>query len=217
MFVALFLLLFQASLEYTLLEVEDARAEDATALVEALGHSDANIQRIAVRGVGRLERPELADKVRPLLGSPDAGVRMEAVNAIGRMGGAGIDLESLLQGEKNGGVRGVIYQTLGRLPGQDEALLVEGLLDQDPKARTGAAKGLESFFRLTESKPRPATLTALRKAVREDNPSDPNEACASCSQSSGGFGSRDAVPSAETFRPSGSTAGRDGTQSRQDE
>jgi cyclophilin family peptidyl-prolyl cis-trans isomerase/HEAT repeat protein len=29
---------------------------------------------------------------------------------------------------------------------------------------------LEAFFRLSESKPQPATLTALRKAVREDNP-----------------------------------------------
>ena len=83
------LLLFQPTLERKLLEVEDARAEDARALVDALSNPEPRIQRIAVRALGRLERPQWADGVLPLIGADDPGLRMAAVNALGQMQASG--------------------------------------------------------------------------------------------------------------------------------
>src|SRR5262245_8959666 len=97
-------ILFQLYFERPMLEAEDARAEEPTALLEGLKNPDARIQRLAVRGVGRLERAALADSVRPLLSAADPGVRMEAINALGQMN-ATLDLAALLQNEKDAQVR----------------------------------------------------------------------------------------------------------------
>jgi cyclophilin family peptidyl-prolyl cis-trans isomerase/HEAT repeat protein len=163
------LLLFPVSPERAVLEVEDARAENPSAILEALESSDARIQRLAVRALGRLERPQYTDAVLPLLMSPNTAVRMEAFNALGQMR-SDVDLRPFLPKEKDGAVRGVIYETIGRLHQADEAALVAGLEDDDPRARTGAAKGLEAFLRETRAQPAPETLRVLRKAVRVDNP-----------------------------------------------
>jgi cyclophilin family peptidyl-prolyl cis-trans isomerase/HEAT repeat protein len=169
MYTLLLFLLLQVSSERAILEAEDGRAEDPTVILEALKSPDPKIQRLAVRALGRLERPEYSDAVFPLLESPDAGIRMEAVNALGQMG-SGFDLSPLLERERDGAVRGVIYETMGRLPQADEAVLAAGLADEDPRARTGAAKGLESFLRRTRTHPSTETIRVLRKAVRDDNP-----------------------------------------------
>jgi cyclophilin family peptidyl-prolyl cis-trans isomerase/HEAT repeat protein len=94
---------------------------------------------------------------------------MEAVNALGQMQSA-FDLGPLLDNEKDGAVRGVIYETMGRLPQADEAVLAAGLDDEDPRVRSGAAKGLESFFRRARIRPSTETIQTLRKAIRDDNP-----------------------------------------------
>src|SRR5262249_52763665 len=79
---ALLLVLFlQSYFDRSILEAEDARLEQPAALLAALKNPDARIPRLAVRAIGRLERSEFADSVRPLLASPDANVRMETVNA----------------------------------------------------------------------------------------------------------------------------------------
>lgn len=164
-------LALQLPLERAMLEEEDARVEHPGVLLEAAKSADARIQRIAVRAIGRFERPELANALRPLLASSDVGVRMEAVNAFGQMN-APFDFRSMIESEKDGEVRGVIYETIGRVkdvaPGTEE-ILVRGLKDSDLAARTGAAKGLESLFRLHRAmKPSPETLTALRDAIRDN-------------------------------------------------
>ncbi len=162
------LLLFQPTLERTLLEVEDARAEDARALVDALSNPEPRIQRIAVRALGRLERPQWADAILPLIGADDPGLRMAAVNALGQMQ-ASVDLVTFLENEKDGAVRGVIYETMGRLAGEDEQRLVAGLGDADREARIGAAKGLYFYFRAKGLRPSEDTLSALRKILRSEN------------------------------------------------
>jgi cyclophilin family peptidyl-prolyl cis-trans isomerase len=164
------LLLAQSSLERTLLEVEDRRDEDASALVEALKNPDPRIQRIAARGLGRMERLRYAGDLLPLLERKDPALRSEAVNALGQMG-ADLDLGPYLERETDGAVRGVIYETMGRLPGADERVLRRGLGDPDVEARTGAAKGLESHFRTTKSQPESDTMVALRGSLRAENPS----------------------------------------------
>jgi cyclophilin family peptidyl-prolyl cis-trans isomerase/HEAT repeat protein len=171
MWPAILALLFQLYLNRPVLESEDARAENPGAIVNALTSSDPQLQRVAVRAIGRLERPELADSVRPLLASPDLQVRMEAVNALGQMN-ATLDAASLLQNEKEGAVRAVIYETAGRVRAaapEIEATLVGGLKDPDRTARAGAAKGLESYFRTHRNlKPVPETSTALHQAFHDN-------------------------------------------------
>ena len=165
MIVLIVIALLQGSIERSILETEDRRAEDVSVVLRALASSDAAVQRLAVRTLGRLERPRYADSVTPLLRSPDQAVRQEAINALGQMG-THFDLSLPLADEPDEEVRGVYYETIGRLPNADERLLVKGLQDRGSHARTGAAKGLESYFRLTGSKPRLETLHALRTALR---------------------------------------------------
>jgi cyclophilin family peptidyl-prolyl cis-trans isomerase/HEAT repeat protein len=160
------LVIFQSVLERRMLEEEDARVENPAVLLEAVKNSDPQIQRKAARALGRFERPEYAGAIRPLLDSPDPAVRMEAINALAQIKAA-IDFRPLLDIEKDGGVRGVLYESIGRLGGPEE-VLVEGLKDSELPARTGAAKGLDTLFRLNSStmKPSPAAIAVLRETIR---------------------------------------------------
>ena len=153
MIVLMFVALLQVSIERAILETEDRRSDDASVILKALDkdNSDPAVQRLAVRALGRLERLRHAAAVTPLLHSPDRAVRMEAVNALGQMG-TDTDLSIPLADERDDEVRGVYYETIGRLPLADEGLLVKlikGLQEPGPHARTGAAKGLESYFAIT--------------------------------------------------------------------
>ncbi len=160
------------SVERRLLEIEDARAEDVSVLLTALKNPDPSIQRLAVRAAGRLERPALKDAIVLLLRAPDALVRAEAANAMGQVRAA-FDYGALLREERSGDVRAVIFETIGRVapvPGESELLLVGGLTDASAPARMGAARGLESYFRLNARALMPAleTVVALRQAMRDN-------------------------------------------------
>jgi len=168
------LLLLQAPTEHAILEAEHARVEDVSTILNGLKSTEVHIQRVAIRALGRLERPALGDSVTPMLGSPDAAVRREAVEALAQMGAA-IDFATLLGAEKAPAVRAAIFESIGRVkppaPGS-EAPLIAGLKEEDLVARTGAARGLETLVRLNikTTPPEPATIAALRLAFR-DNPS----------------------------------------------
>lgn len=166
------LLLLQAPTEHAILAAEHSRAADVSVILSGLKSPEVRIQRLAVRALGRLERPTLRDSVIPLLGSGDADVRRETVGAIAQMG-ASFDFASLLGSEKAGGVRAVIYASMGRAkpPAVDsEARLVAGLKDEDVASRTGAARGLETLVRqnIRTSRPAPSTIEALRGAIRDN-------------------------------------------------
>ena len=167
------LLLLQSPTEHAILEAEHSRAEKVSTILAGLHSPEARIQRLAVRAIGRLERPALRDSIEPLLRSGDASVRGEAVAALSQMGAA-FDFASLLGTERSGAVRAVIYESMGRAkpkaPGS-EGRLVVGLKDEDLTARTGAARGLETLVRLNlkATRPEPSTIEALRRAVG-DNP-----------------------------------------------
>ena len=162
------LILMQSSLNYGLLQIEDSRVDDVSALIEALAHPDPNVQRQAVRALGRFERPEHKGAVEALVRSDDASVRREAINALGQMG-TRVDFAELLAEEQDSGVRAVIYRTMGRLPGADETLLAVGLREDDPRVREGGAAGIEAQFRLHRRGETPSaeTVAALRAAMRE--------------------------------------------------
>lgn len=167
--VLLLLLLMQSSLSYQLLQAEDSRVANPSTLVEALSHSDPSIQRQAARAIGRLERVELGRNLLPLLLSPDADVRAEAINAFGQIGVSGAALTRLLDGEQDPNVRAVVYRTMGRVAGADEVILAAGLVEEAIDVRIGAAHGLGAFFR---GQGRNAiasneTVEALRRAAIE--------------------------------------------------
>ncbi|MGH9839513.1 MAG: peptidylprolyl isomerase [Blastocatellia bacterium] len=173
------LLLFQSPLERAIREAEHVRAEspaEMAVLLDGLKSQDPRVQQLAARAIGRLERAEHRDAVLPLLRAKDVAVRQEAVNALGQMR-VSYDWHALLQEEKDGAVRGVIYETVGRVapvPNETERLLISGLSDGDGNARIGAVKGMEALFRLNRAtmKPSDETIRALRQAIR-DNASAP--------------------------------------------
>ncbi|MBK5255178.1 MAG: HEAT repeat domain-containing protein, partial [Vicinamibacteria bacterium] len=169
------LLVLQSPAERAILEVEYNRAEDVSALLKALQSPDVRLQSRAARTAGRLERPALGEAVIPLLRSSDVGVRREAIGALAQMK-AFFDFGALIGGETDGSVRAVIYEAMGRaMPGraESEAPLVLGLKDKDQTARRGAARGLESRIRLNlkTARPDPATIKALREAIRDSEDS----------------------------------------------
>jgi len=119
-----------------ILLVEDRRAQgenDLTLLVGALQHPDPLVVRRAARALGRLERPELATHLFPLLLSPIPATRSSVAEAIaqatqGFRGDSSLDhrgaawsaLLGALRGrnetERNAEVRGMLALSLGRLP-----------------------------------------------------------------------------------------------------
>jgi cyclophilin family peptidyl-prolyl cis-trans isomerase len=131
-----------------ILVAEDRRAPDAhdLAIIRAgLRSQDADTIRIAVRALGRLERPELIADIASSLKSPLPEVRAEAANAIGQAaqgwkalppprtaavrrtagltppGAPTVDavadlIAGRLRVEGEGGVRAALCDTLGRLP-----------------------------------------------------------------------------------------------------
>ena len=108
-----------------MLAAEDARAdteEGLAPIVVGLASPSRETRQVAVRALGRLERPALVPLIAPLLLDTAAAVRAEAANAIGQAvfrGQAGVAVGPLLtrlDQESDAFVRGVIAQTLGNLP-----------------------------------------------------------------------------------------------------
>ena len=158
-------------LRAAMLEEEDARGTGVSgieSLREGLIAPDAEVQRLAVRGIGRLEDPQFIPLTFPLLFSGDETVRAEAVNALGQaaFGSLGDDVADVLfdylvrESQEGPAVRAVIGRTLGRLRYADadrfrraeETLLDltrEGAGDAPLVTLLGAVMGLESMARRT--------------------------------------------------------------------
>jgi cyclophilin family peptidyl-prolyl cis-trans isomerase/HEAT repeat protein len=126
-----------------LLVAEDARGtgrDGLAPLVDALHGTDTLLRRLAVRGLGRFQRPELGRVLLPLLRDPVPAIRAEAANAIAqslrrtrRADPAPTDsamlgtreaaavLADALASERDFGVTDAIGESLGRLPLPDTA------------------------------------------------------------------------------------------------
>src|SRR5437588_4279745 len=77
----------QAPSRVAILIAEDRRApapHDLATIRAGLHSRDAETVRIAVRALGRLERPELIPDLAPFLKSPLPEIRAETANAIGQ-------------------------------------------------------------------------------------------------------------------------------------
>ena len=187
-----------------IMEAEDRRAPSARdlAVIRRGVHSkDLETAILAVRALGRLERPALIPEIVPLLRSPMAEVRAEAANALGQAaqplknhpparGASPVDsvlgsLASRLKMDDDADVRAAIDEAVGRLPyetaaqaSRAEAALLETLARNAESVpdRLGVAKGFEALSRLTKKiRPLgPDAVAALRGlAAPAPAPADP--------------------------------------------
>ncbi|MEO7889112.1 MAG: peptidylprolyl isomerase [Vicinamibacterales bacterium] len=160
---------------YQVLAAEHLREAGIPVLARALQSPDTLIQRLAVRAVGRLEKPEYARLIEPLRTSPAVSVRIAVVEATAQMR-APIALTGL-PAEKHPAVRGAWYAAAGRtMPAsvESERELVRGLAEPASVTKRGAARGLESMIRLNAKTfhPSPETIAQLRRVIRETSDSE---------------------------------------------
>ncbi len=187
-----------------ILDAEDRRAPrdaDLRVLLDGAQHPSETVQRMAVRALGRLERPALAASIEPALASPFPSVRAAAAEALGQAAATGdgnaaaaaqAALLKQLGVERDQAVIGAACWTLGRLPyttaqaarSAEVTLLVAALpLDAPAGAsmplQLGVARGLESLLRRSAKLFTPSQETARRlkqMAVDRRKPRRPDEA-----------------------------------------
>jgi cyclophilin family peptidyl-prolyl cis-trans isomerase len=181
-----------AQSQLSILQAEDRRAPTAAALAvlrSGARSRDPQIARLAVRALGRLERPSLIGDITAALRHLAPEVRAEAANAIGQAAqgwkkdkpaGAALDaalasLAGRVKVDADPDVRAAIAETIGRLPYAtatqvDKAEQV--LVDLDGRAesitdRVGVAKGLEALVRINRQLRPPGAdaIAALKRAV----------------------------------------------------
>ena len=175
----------------SVLQAEDRRAptpRDLGIIRSGLHGGNAQTVRVAVRALGRLERPALIADITPALRHALPEIRSEAANAIGQAAqgwkgdkapaAAAIDavsnpLVARLKIEAEPDVRAAICDTIGRLPyvNAAQAEAAEGTLvgfaarAESVTDRLGVAQGLEALAR-TERKlrqPGEDSLAILRR------------------------------------------------------
>jgi cyclophilin family peptidyl-prolyl cis-trans isomerase len=161
---------------HAVLAAEYARDEGLPVLRAALASPDTALQRIAARGLGRLERAEHVALLQPLFTSPAVAVRREAVNAAAQMKDVSM-LPALLRSEQDASVRAAIYESWGRAvapSAEVQTQLVTALGEPSVVARRGAARGMEAYLRRTARTARAteATVQALRTFVADNTDSE---------------------------------------------
>jgi len=177
------------------LQAEDRRAptpNDLAILRSGAHGGDAQTTRIAVRALGRLERPALIVDLTPFLRNALPEIRSEAANAIGQAAqgwkgevvapAAALDaavaaLVARLKVEADADVRAAICETIGRLPyttaaqvdAAERTLLEAAARGEAIGDRLGVAKGLEALARL-QRKLRPLSGEAVALLRRMASP-----------------------------------------------
>ena len=189
-----------AARRQAMVAAEDSRASTEASLaplMQGLASSDPDIQLMAVRGVGRLERSQLVEAIVPLLGADTAELRAEAVNALGQSvqrvsdadAGGVVDVATTVLLRRFGVepdpmVKGVVAETLGRLPYGEVASIqrIERVLAGELDFNTGGAdraivlgvvNGLETLARLhAETSALSSETQARLRAIVGDRQSD---------------------------------------------
>ena len=173
-----------------ILSAEDSRpmlAQQVGPLAGGLRYPDPEVRRLAVRGLGRLERDTMlaamgrvstVDLISFSLSDSSAEVRAEAANALGQAvshSGPTLARDTLLahlKTEPDPRVRGIIAQTLGRLSNQPQAGVEAALLavsaDTALAEVLGAARGIDNFVRIQGRKTplSPELATRLQQLAR---------------------------------------------------
>lgn len=142
---------------------EDARAATAAQLQSILSYShskDAELRRLAVRALGRLERPDLSDSIAKALHDPVPAIRAQAAWSIAQANMPNRaptpvrdSILATINREKNPQVRAALAETLGRLRPADvvaarhAASVLASMTSEDPTVRLGAMRGLYFILR----------------------------------------------------------------------
>ena len=168
-----------------IIQAEAARAAtpDQLQLLTTAATTSSPLQAMAVRAVGRLERPDQVPTLLPLLEAKEPGVRAEAANALAQSAGSDPQavravrerLFARLAQERDAEVRGAIAEALGRLPVDSPAVAGEterALCDiatrfelvsrVDKSAAGGRIVGLSVTSAKEVAVPMPALTGALR-------------------------------------------------------
>lgn len=171
---------------------EESRAANPAELKgieDGLKSSSAAIRVVAVRALGRLERPSVGGAIIPLLADASPAVRKEAADALAQsqMGStrgrdtsfATYSLKKTLTTEKVPAVRSVLMASIGRMGyRRSEDVMVTAMLlakeiapgrHPSVEVRYGAALGLESLFRLNGAKltPNDEIVRVLRAQLHD--------------------------------------------------
>jgi cyclophilin family peptidyl-prolyl cis-trans isomerase/HEAT repeat protein len=154
------------------LMAEDQRPTDAAALAPifaSLHDTSANATSVAIRAVGRLQRPALVDSIAPFLSHADAVVRAEAANAIAQSVQPGTDTTSVahartllldrLTAASADADRGVVARSLGRLP-HESAAVAQDVAERIAQAVVQASKPPASCERGVRPAPLPTGVSA---------------------------------------------------------
>jgi cyclophilin family peptidyl-prolyl cis-trans isomerase len=174
------------------LEAEDRRAPTPRdlAIIRSGLHGDAQTIRVAVRALGRLERPALIPDILPSLRHSLPEIRSEAANAIGQaaqgwktdkapassaLDGVSSALAARLKVEAEPDVREAICDSLGRLPyftaaqaeTAEQTLIEMAGRETAVSDRLGVALGLEGLTRVQRKLRAPGdeALALLRRLV----------------------------------------------------
>jgi cyclophilin family peptidyl-prolyl cis-trans isomerase/HEAT repeat protein len=170
------------------MQAEDRRAPTARdlAVIRAGAHGgDPGTARVAIRALGRLERPSLVADILPFLKHSLPELRSEAANAVAQsLAGSKTDVPSATQTataidaliarskvEAEGSVRSAIFEALGRCAAaaqidRVEATLVEGAAGEPTiDGRLGIVSGFEALIRRHHREH--ATGTAAVEALRQ--------------------------------------------------
>lgn len=172
----------QEGLRTQILRAEDARPRTEIGLApirRGLTADDSVARRLAVRALGRLERPEHLPDIAGRLGDAVASVRAEAANALAQAAGqegaqaARRALEDHLGRETVPLVRGAVFRSLGRLRlgAEQDLAAIETLLfrgshapgaDAADEILAGVTHGLGSLYRRTVARRAPTVAAAER-------------------------------------------------------
>ena len=192
------------ALRQAIFEAEDRRAPtdaEVKTLLDGTRHPSEAVQRMAVRALGRLERPSLVGGIEPALSSTFGSVRAAAAEALGQAAAGGGNEAAVtvqtallkhLRAERDSAVIGAICWTLGRLPyaaaqaarSAEVTLLVATLLLDAPSGaplglQLGIARGFEALLRRNPGLFTPAQETLRRlklMAVQRGRPGRQGEA-----------------------------------------
>jgi peptidyl-prolyl cis-trans isomerase B (cyclophilin B) len=179
------------------LQAQERRAattSDVAVLRTGMRSADTDTALLAIRALGRLERPALVPDIAAALRFQLPELRAEAAQAIaasfGRPGApappaqraaiasALTTLAGRLDGETVPDVRGAILEAIGRLPYVDAEQAAQGeraLVDASPAAAAGAteerlglAKGFDALVRINSERrtPGPQAVDVLRALLR---------------------------------------------------
>jgi HEAT repeat protein len=184
-----------------LVAAEDARPEDGTelrVLTDATGSASALLRQAAVRALGRLERPQLVDRIAPLLDDGSPAVRAEAANAIAqavhRVDGDAVmaRLAQRVRIETDTVVVAALARSIGRTATSPSArarasdLLLEvsrrPRVDGSARALQGVALGWESLVRGAEGQGLGASAAARLTELAASG-GDPLKATSACARS----------------------------------